>query len=592
MDFSFKITDSGEDMDNGIGNPSPIIGETSKSVKKLIILHLSVIPIGANYGNLYETFKKYGNITEIRMKFEENNEKWDAWIFFTNHEEALKACSAVPEILMFDKTIKGALCEKAPYGLEIYHPDLVAEKAKNNLENLPTQRKTKPPTWLTVTSEGEEFNYFKVRGFLKEQIGLIKPGDVKKFGQNCVLIHARSVNQSIMLSSLQSNNNKMKLTGRPHLNYSYGRGVIFNKDLYEFDEKEILEMCPSQVWKVQKIPRTSMVILYFENPDVPLYLNIENERIPVRQYKQKPLQCFNCFKFGHSSKKCKNVKTCSVCAEKEHGVCLLNPKCINCNKNHNATDKLCEQYKIEEEAVNKANAEYISIGYAKRLLNKGKSYANALNTANENSKNTSSAKTLPTEQKSKAVSSKPTKSVPTITLPTISVPTTSGAVLDKRSVQTVSLPDLSQAESLPDLRELSNLPGTERMFDSNFSPCRKKRERPPSLSPISRTPKVVTTNRFEAIALENESIATEVDIHLPPANAYKDHSPIETEELFPPTGEGKSPPKNDSDLEGTKKNISFKPKTSKQYLTKTHQRKVLINKSHKGKPSFASSNRK
>ena len=178
-----------------------------------------------------------------------------------------------------------------------------------------------------------------------------------------------------MLRNLKYDNNRMKLYGKPHFNFSYGRGVIFNRDLYEFDETEVLNMCPSQVWKVQKIPNTSMIVLSFEDPDVPLFINIENERIPVRPFKQKPLQCYNCFRFGHNSKYCKSAKICSNCSAKEHGACQSEAKCLNCDGNHKPTDKQCEQYKMEEVAINKANAEHISIGHAKSLLNKGKTYA-------------------------------------------------------------------------------------------------------------------------------------------------------------------------------------------------------------------------
>lgn len=112
---------------------------------------------------------------------------------------------------------------------------------------------------------------------------------------------------------------------------------------------------------------------------MPSHVNFENERVWVRSYLPKPIQCFNRFKFGHSSRVCKNAKVFINCSTLDHGACSKTTKCSNCQLNHKANDKNCEAYKYEQSAVNKANAEHISIGYAKQQLGQSKSYARALN---------------------------------------------------------------------------------------------------------------------------------------------------------------------------------------------------------------------
>ena len=198
-----------------------------------------------------------------------------------------------------------------------------------------------------------------------------------------------------MLSHIRIDASEGEVNIKPHLNFSYGRGVIFNKDLCEFSEEEILDMCPMKVWKVHKVSKTSMIVLTFEDPDVPMYIHIENERLKVRPFKAKPLQCFNCFKFGHPSSICRNDKLCGNCSRPEHGDCKNKAKCINCSLDHIPSDKRCSEYKIEESVLNRSGAEYVSIGYVKRIISRSLNYAKALKTTQSpNAVNTAPNKNL------------------------------------------------------------------------------------------------------------------------------------------------------------------------------------------------------
>ena len=100
----------------------------------------------------------------------------------------------------------------------------------------------KPPKWLIVQTK-ENSNYFKVTRSLQKKFGSIKAGDVSRFGKNTVLVHAKSCTQSYMLCNLDTTHDEIIVNIKPHLNFSYGRGVIFERDLYEFTEDEILDMC-------------------------------------------------------------------------------------------------------------------------------------------------------------------------------------------------------------------------------------------------------------------------------------------------------------------------------------------------------------
>ena len=177
-----------------------------------------------------------------------------------------------------------------------------------------------------------------------------------------------------MLTLMKVGDDDMLKDVTPHFRFSYGKSVVFDEGLYDFDENDILQMCPPSVWKVKKAEKSNMIILTFNSSTVPSHVVLENVRVAVRAYKQKPLQCFKCYKFGHLSSPCKAEQICVNCSGPEHGVCSANAKCVDCKLAH----KCCEEYKFEETAVVKANDEHLTVGFAKKIFGKSKSYARAV----------------------------------------------------------------------------------------------------------------------------------------------------------------------------------------------------------------------
>ena len=57
----------------------------------------------------------------------------------------------------------------------------------------------------------------------------------------------------------------------------------------------------------------------------------------------KPLQCYKCFSFGHTSKFCSKDQICGNCAQSGHTfkTCDKIAKCSNCSGLHGATDLTC-----------------------------------------------------------------------------------------------------------------------------------------------------------------------------------------------------------------------------------------------------------
>ena len=201
--------------------------------------------------------------------------------------------------------------------------------------------------------------------------------DISRFGKDSFLVHTKSDAQAVMLLNMKLDTKSLVKGVKPHFTFSYAKGVLFNEDIYELSENEILAMCPDNVWKIFKVPKSNMIVLTFMDSVVPHEIIIENEIIKVRPYRQRPLQCFNCFGFGHVSDVCTRAKICQFCSQPEHGACTRPRVCANCRASHDSRNKSCNIFKKEQEALLLSAAEHISIGHAKKLLSQ-RSYSAAV----------------------------------------------------------------------------------------------------------------------------------------------------------------------------------------------------------------------
>ena len=123
-----------------------------------------------------------------------------------------------------------------------------------------------------------------------------------------------------------------------------------------------------------------MIIITFCNEEFHDRIDIGKELVNVKPFQPRPLQCYNCYGFGHPSCRCTKNKLCHVCTHPEHGLCDRPEVCVNCSENHSAKSKNCKIYRKEAAAVIKANEEHISVGFAKKLLSRA-SYSEVLKSA-------------------------------------------------------------------------------------------------------------------------------------------------------------------------------------------------------------------
>lgn len=185
-------------------------------------------------------------------------------------------------------------------------------------------------------------------------------------------------------------------------------------------------------------------------------------------------------------------------------------KCVNCKKSHKANDKLCSEYKKEEAALLKANAEHLSVGYAKKLLSHQMNYARAAQTP-QTSNNISNLSAfdlskvgglpnrrniIPTETKEiHSVIGDSTKRVEAMSAGTSN---SSERVQPSKNISVRHTEISNSYDSLPDLEEDTVKPQKKQKNKS------RKRERQYSSSPpLSPTPSV--SNRYDVLSTEENT---------------------------------------------------------------------------------------
>lgn len=185
---------------------------------------------------------------------------------------------------------------------------------------------------------------------------------------------------------------EVKVSRHPTFNTS--RCVISSSDISGVPDAVLKEQMASQgVVDVQRICKgrgndkvgTTSVILTCEGTDFPETVKFGLLRIRTRAYYPLPLQCYNCYGYGHGKKDCKGKTRCRVCSG-VHAIgdkCEAKAFCSNCRGNHQPTNRKCPTY-VKEAGILKLRTDLgVSFRDARKVYNnekKGKSYADVART--------------------------------------------------------------------------------------------------------------------------------------------------------------------------------------------------------------------
>ena len=93
--------------------------------------------------------------------------------------------------------------------------------------------------------------------------------------------------------------------------------------------------------------------------------------VNVQPYIPNPLRCFQCQKFGHSKKWCKNKPACWKCGSEGHygSDCTSETVCcLNCKGEHYASSKSCPVWIQEKEIQRVKTEKSLTYGDARKLV--------------------------------------------------------------------------------------------------------------------------------------------------------------------------------------------------------------------------------
>ena len=128
------------------------------------------------------------------------------------------------------------------------------------------------------------------------------------------------------------------------------------------NEEDIKDKLQSQgVTKVERMKRqkdgqlvpSDSYILTINSPNIPPQIKVGFLIRNTKVYIPSPQRCFNCQKYGHSKRCCKNQPKCAKCGQAEHDnhECENEAKCANCHGDHPAYVRSCPKWTIEMEII-------------------------------------------------------------------------------------------------------------------------------------------------------------------------------------------------------------------------------------------------
>lgn len=213
----------------------------------------------------------------------------------------------------------------------------------------------------------------KLTKIIKNQVGDVRFARVLNDGN--LLIGCSSEEQCGKAQKLQSVG-KAVVTKVVKLGENGSKGVIYGIPV-TVEIKDLIKNLKLRCGAVKDAKRltrgfekteSESVLVEFNLKVPPSELYFGFMRYRVREFVQKPMRCFNCQKFGHMAKGCKEAKRCAKCGgEHEYGECGegTSPKCCNCGGGHSAAYWGCEVMKREVEINNIKVKEKVS--YAEAL---------------------------------------------------------------------------------------------------------------------------------------------------------------------------------------------------------------------------------
>ena len=242
------------------------------------------------------------------------------------------------------------------------------KKTENSSENNMSIFKSEPfPRFFHIKFDKEDTKRrlcpFKLELELTEKIANISH-PIQSSGKDGLMIEVSSKTQGDALRSVEELcGHKCSVQKHDFFNVTKGLVYIYNNDITDLESfKEglntqcsVVEVVPA-TWIKARNPRAKVFQISFGQDILPEYVHIpgEYQETKVYEYKDRPMQCTICQKYGHNSRRCRaNQPTCGNCGgnhnskdcEREERHCCL------CDGAHSTRSQECPVRKEEEEIM-------------------------------------------------------------------------------------------------------------------------------------------------------------------------------------------------------------------------------------------------
>ena len=190
--------------------------------------------------------------------------------------------------------------------------------------------------------------------------GLIgtKPKAIRTLNTTTFTIEVDSVEQSTAMQAItEINGINTEISVNTTFYKTKGLIYIYDYNMSSFQafqsrlkEQYGLHEVVEATWiKARNNNRAKPLLLTFCT-DLPQYIDVPGEliRTKVYEYKQQPLMCKRCLKYGHGVKHCEKEQRCAKCSADGHerNECKsMGEKCVHCGKDHQAGERGCIEQK-------------------------------------------------------------------------------------------------------------------------------------------------------------------------------------------------------------------------------------------------------
>ena len=275
-----------------------------------------------------------------------------------------------------------ASASASPLKQPLQHASIAPEAAevRKNPDQTPRKIRTKPvfkpfdfsaaereftKYFLSIPEQlSRTINPYAIIQKIKDKTGYT-PKEVTGFGRNTYTIQVANRAQADIIQTV-TNVEDILCKIQPHPTFNVVRGLIYLYDSCVDDLDQFKDYLKPQA-DIVSIIRADFIktrqeearayIIEFNQDYLPRSLCVAGERATttVYEFKNRPMNCNKCLKYGHREKYClataPTCRKCSIQGHRQQTCSAPTPKCLHCENEHAAGNRECEVHQKEQAIV-------------------------------------------------------------------------------------------------------------------------------------------------------------------------------------------------------------------------------------------------